>query len=95
MNLTILAEQYVCAECHSPLTLRYDIEAEERWQVVCTTNAAHRGFNTKATVEIQRELAAREAHRIIHDSELRKALPWLPEPETVTAEQAMSELFGE
>lgn len=93
MNLTILAEQYVCAECHNPLTLRYDIEADERWQVVCTIDAAHRGFNTKATVEIQGELARREAYRITHDPELRKALPWLPEPEPVTTAQAMNELF--
>lgn len=93
MNLTILAEQYVCAECHSPLTLRYDIEADERWQAVCTIDAAHRGFNTKATIEIQEELARREAYRITRDSELRKVMPWLPEPEPVTAEQAMNELF--
>lgn len=93
MNLMILAEQYVCAECHNPLTLRYDAETDERWLVVCTIDAAHRGLNTKATIEIQEELARREAYRITRDPELRKVLPWLPEPELVTTEQAMNELF--
>ncbi len=95
MNLTILTERYVCAECHSPLTLRYDAEADERWQAVCTVDAAHRGFNTKATVEIQAEQARREALRIIHDPELRKALPWLPEPEHKTLDEAMTDLYDD
>lgn len=95
MNLTILTEQYVCAECHSPLTLRYDIEADERWQAVCTVDAAHRGFNTKATIKIQQELARREAYRIIHDPELREALPWLPEPEHKTLDEAMADLYDD
>ena len=93
MNLTILAQEYVCAECHGPLTLRHDVEADERWQAICTVDPLHRGFNTKATVEIQEELARREAYRIIHDPELRKALPWLPEPEHKTLDEAMTDLY--
>ena len=101
MNLTILAQQYVCAECHAPLTLRYNAEPHtwdssiegDEWMAVCTMNAMHRGFTTRATVEIEEERSRQEAYRIMHDPELREALPWLPEPEAVGAEQAMNELF--
>lgn len=91
ITITTLATQYVCAQCHGHLTTRW--EEGEGHYVVCVADQSHFGFVTKATVEIEKERSKIEAIRITHDPALREVLPWLPEPEQVTTEQAMKDLY--
>lgn len=91
MLFSVLIKEYVCAQCRSHLKGYW--EEGKGTFVACAQDPTHNGFNTKTTVEIERLRSKLEAFRITHDSELRELFPWLPEPEHVTVEQALAELY--
>jgi hypothetical protein len=90
---TTLVRDYVCAQCHAPLSRRPRPDGQRGLEVVCTQDAGHRGFWRKTTVEIRRKVAVLEAYEIVHDPTLRQAMPWLPQPEPVDARKALAELY--
>ena len=90
---SVLVNQYVCAQCQGHLKMYW--EEEKGSFVACARDRTHRGFWRKSTLEFKRLLAIVEANEIKYDRELRKAFPWLPQPEQGDANQALAELYGE
>ena len=82
-----LLRNYVCAQCHSPLTERY---VNGRWIVVCSHDPSHGGLHRQTTVILQ------ERQALLEGIELSYRFPMLAPPsldDGKTADELIAELF--
>lgn len=90
--LKYFCDNYVCRVCRGNLKLYRNPETG-RWSVACARDPEHYGAWRKRYLEDREQRERVEFVEIVNDRALVELWPWLPRP-TVTAEEAIQELYG-